>query len=143
MHHLTPLASLFGGALIGLAASLVLLTHGKVAGISGIVGGLLQRDTADRPFRLSFLGGLLAAGALLLAIRPQNLAASATTPLWAVAVAGLMVGYGTRLGNGCTSGHGICGLSRLSIRSLVATATFMATGGLTVFVVQHVLGGLR
>ncbi len=143
MHNFTPFASLLGGALIGLAASLVLLTHGKVAGISGIVGALLQRDTADRPFRLSFLGGLLAAGALLLALRPQTFAASATTPLWAVAVAGLLVGYGTRLGSGCTSGHGICGLSRFSIRSLVATATFMATGGLTVFVVQHVLGGVR
>ena len=143
MHNFTPFASLLGGALIGLAASLLLLTHGRVAGISGIVGGLLQRDISDRPFRLSFLGGLLLAGVVFVAIRPAAFIASEHAPLWALALAGLLVGYGTSLGGGCTSGHGICGLSRLSVRSLVATATFMATGGLTVFAVQHILGGLR
>ena len=143
MHNFTPLASLFGGALIGLAASLLLLAHGKIAGISGIFGGLLQRDVSDRPFRLWFVGGLLAAGVLLFALRPEAFVASPHAPLWAIAIAGILVGYGTRIGNGCTSGHGICGISRLSIRSLVATATFMIAGVLTVFVVRHVLGGFR
>jgi uncharacterized membrane protein YedE/YeeE len=143
MHNFTPLASLLGGALIGLAASLLLLTHGKIAGISGIFGGLLQRSVADRSLRLWFIGGLLSAGVLVFAVRPEAFAAPPHVRLWVIALAGLLVGYGTRLGNGCTSGHGICGLSRLSMRSVVATLTFMATGGLTVFVVQHVLGGSR
>ena len=143
MHNLTPLASLLGGALVGLAASLLLLTHGKIAGISGIFGGLLQRTVSDRAFRLWFTGGLLAAGVVVYAVRPQAFTADPRVRLWVTALAGLLVGYGTRLGNGCTSGHGICGLSRFSMRSVVATLTFMATGGLTVFVVRHVLGGSR
>jgi uncharacterized protein len=141
MNDFTPISALIGGALIGLAASLLLLTHGKVAGISGLYGGLLRRGTSDRAFRLSFLAGLLLAGA---AVRLAFPAAFATT--WSAAlpvslVAGLIVGFGTQLGNGCTSGHGVCGISRLSVRSLVATGTFMATGFVTVFVTRHLLGG--
>jgi uncharacterized membrane protein YedE/YeeE len=141
MNHFTPVASLLGGLLIGLAATIVLAVHGKVAGISGIFGGLLQRATVDRPFRFAFLGGLLAGGVLLRIFLPSSLpSADATSlPLWVILGAGLLVGFGTRLGSGCTSGHGVCGLSRFSGRSLVATLTFMFTGGVTVFL-AHRLG---
>jgi uncharacterized membrane protein YedE/YeeE len=141
MHDFTPIPALFGGALIGLSASLLLFSHGRVAGISGLFGGLLQRGASEQPYRLWFVGGLLLAGALLRLVAPGSFTAS-PAPSWALAVAGLLIGYGTRLGNGCTSGHGICGLSRLSARSLVATLTFMLTGALTVFLVKHVFGGL-
>ena len=137
--NFTPLPALAGGALIGLAATLLLLSHGKVAGISGLYGGLFVPGTTDRPFRLAFVLGLAAGGMILLFLRPDVF--SSESPVSLVAVAGLIVGFGTRLGNGCTSGHGVCGISRLSTRSLVATITFMATGFATVFVTQHVLGG--
>lgn len=132
-----------GGALIGLAASLLLLTHGKVAGISGMLGGLLDAKTKDRGFRAWFLAGLLLMGLVLALVRPEMLASASgpSAPLALTAVAGLLVGFGTSLGNGCTSGHGICGLSRLSPRSLLATVTFMVTGALTVFVARHLAGG--
>lgn len=138
MTNFTPIPALIGGILIGLSASLLLLSHGKIAGISGIVGGLLTPGTPDRGYRLWFLAGLLAAGAALAALRPSTFS-SASSPLWLVAVAGLLVGYGTRLGSGCTSGHGVCGISRLSARSITATMTFMATGALAVFVSRHLL----
>ncbi len=131
----------FGGVLIGLAASLLLLTHGKIAGISGMLGGLLDARTKDRGYRAWFLAGLLLMGLVLTLVRPQLLASGPSAPLALTAVAGLLVGFGTSLGNGCTSGHGICGLSRLSPRSLLATATFMVTGALTVFVARHLIGG--
>ncbi len=116
-----------------------MLTHGKIAGVSGILGGALSRGTTDRAFRLWFLAGLAAAGLGLAWLRPSSFAASSSTPAWAVVAAGLLVGYGTRLGHGCTSGHGICGLSRLSPRSLAATLTFLLTGAATVFVARHVV----
>ncbi len=133
----------FGGVLIGLAASLLLLTHGKIAGISGMLGGLLDAKTTDRGYRAWFLAGLLLMGLVLALVRPELLASASgsSAPLALTAVAGLLVGFGTSLGNGCTSGHGICGLSRLSPRSLLATATFMVTGALTVFVARHLIGG--
>ena len=140
MNDFTPISAIIGGSLIGLSASLLLLTHGKVAGVSGIFGGLFVPRTRDRAFRLAFVGGLLAAGFLLLALLPGAFPHEPVTSLGLTAVAGLLVGYGTRLGNGCTSGHGVCGLSRLSARSLVAVVTFMAAGAATVFVVRHVLG---
>jgi uncharacterized membrane protein YedE/YeeE len=143
MTDLTPFPALVGGALIGLASSLLLLTHGKVAGISGIYGSIFRRGTSDRAFRVWFLAGLLAAGALTRLAFPAAFATTWTATLPVVLVAGLLVGFGTQLGNGCTSGHGICGISRLSVRSLIATGTFMATGFATVFVVRHVLGGGR
>lgn len=139
MHNFAPLPALLGGTLIGLSASLLLLAHGKVAGISGIVGGLLTRGTSDVAYRVWFLVGLLAAGLGLRWLYPAAFPAAGapSAPLWLIGVAGLLVGYGTRLGNGCTSGHGVCGLSRQSPRSLVATLTFMATGAVAVFVARH------
>lgn len=120
-----------GGGLIGLAASWLLLAKGRVAGISGIVGGLLGPVDAQTSWRLSFLGGLLVGGVLLVASMPDVVAAPAGRSMGMVVVAGLLVGYGTRLGSGCTSGHGVCGLTRFSPRSLVATVTFMVTGFVT------------
>ncbi len=130
-----------GGALIGLSASILLLTHGKVAGVSGMLGGLLDAKTTDRSYRAWFLAGLLLMGLVLRFVRPSYLAPQATSSLGLTAAAGLIVGFGTSLGNGCTSGHGVCGISRLSIRSILATVTFILTGVVTVFLANHVLGG--
>jgi uncharacterized protein len=127
-----------GGGLIGLAASWLLLAKGRVAGISGIVGGLLAPWNDESVWRLSFMLGLLAGGGVLMVVMPEAIAPPAGRSLVAVAVAGSLVGYGTRLGGGCTSGHGVCGLTRLSPRSLVATLTFMATG----FVAATLIGVL-
>lgn len=140
-----PSLALAGGILIGLSASLLLLTHGRIAGISGIYGGLLRHQGTERLFRLAFLGGLLFAGGVLAVVAPYVFpaATSSSTPLAIVAVAGALVGYGTRLGGGCTSGHGVCGMSRLSARSLVATLTFIATGALTVFSMRHLFGSAQ
>lgn len=131
-----------GGALIGLAASLFLLTHGKVAGISGMVSGLLDESAKPDARRdsLWFLGGLLLVGVVTTLVKPELLASASTAPLGLTAIAGLLVGFGTSLGSGCTSGHGVCGVSRLSPRALVATATFLVTGMLTIFVAHHLLG---
>lgn len=130
-----------GGVLIGLAASLFLLTHGRVAGISGLFAGAIGRTVSGRSIRIAFLGGLLAAGGVAHFVAPSMIETNGmpTAPL--ALVAGVLVGFGTQLGNGCTSGHGVCGTSRLSKRSLVATVTFMAVGMLTVFVTRHVLRG--
>ncbi len=140
-----PSLALAGGILIGLSASLLLLTHGRIAGISGIYGGLLRYQGTERLFRLAFLGGLLFTGGVLAVVAPYMFpaATSSSTPLAIVAVAGALVGYGTRLGGGCTSGHGVCGMSRLSARSLVATLTFIATGALTVFSMRHLFGSAQ
>jgi uncharacterized protein len=140
MESFTPFSALFGGALIGLSASLVMLAHGRVAGVSGIFAGVLDRGSEDGDFRRYFLAGLLLAGVLARVFHASTLPAH-PPGLLVGGVAGLLVGYGTKLGAGCTSGHGVCGLSRLSRRSLVATVTFMATGVLTVAVVRA-LGGL-
>ncbi len=139
MTGFTPIPALVGGLLIGLAASMVLLSHGKVSGISGIYGGLLSPPVPDRGFRISFLLGLLTSGLLAYLIRPELFPAVDVTPLSVAIPAGLLVGFGTRLGNGCTSGHGVCGISRLSTRSLVATGTFIATGAIAV-VLTGILG---
>jgi uncharacterized protein len=132
MHDFTPLPALAGGLLIGLAISLVLLSHGRAAGISGLWAGVL-RPSSDRPFRLWFFAGLIGTGLLVRAVFPQAFGAGSTAPLGLTLAAGLLVGYGTRLGGGCTSGHGVCGNSRLELRSIVATVTFMLTGALAVF----------
>lgn len=137
------LLPLLGGILIGLAASLLLLFNGRVAGISGIVGGLLPPERGDIGWRVAFVAGLVGGGLLLGGLFPRVLGAPVVTGVAVPVVAGLLVGFGTRLGNGCTSGHGVCGLARGSLRSLVATLTFMATGALTVFLVRHVLGGVQ
>lgn len=134
----TPLASTVGGVLIGLSAGLLLLFTGRLAGISGILGGAFL-GKGDRGWRLAFLGGLLTGGAALMAFAPGSFSLPPSSKL-AVVVAGVLVGVGTQLGSGCTSGHGICGLPRLSLRSLVAVLTFIATGALTVVLVRQ-LGG--
>lgn len=127
------LHALLGGALIGLASAALLLTHGRIAGISGVTGSLLQPTTRDRHWRYAFLAGLVASGVIASIVAPSAIGGSVRS-LPAVIVAGALVGFGTRLGSGCTSGHGICGLSRLSARSIVAVVTFIATGAITTFV---------
>lgn len=141
----TPWSALAGGALIGLAAALLAVGVGRVAGISGILGQLLaERPTRDGAWRFFFLLGLVATAGVgaLLGLPVAGDAPALREGAWAVPlVAGLLVGFGSRLGGGCTSGHGVCGLARLSPRSLAAVAGFMGTGFATVFVVRHLLGG--
>ncbi|QXH59435.1 YeeE/YedE family protein [Pseudomonas azerbaijanorientalis] len=140
LNHFTPLSALIGGLLIGTAATLFVLFNGRIAGISGIVGGLLRPLAGDVAWRIAFVLGLLMAPLLYRMIAPlPNLQIDAGYPL--LIVAGMLVGIGTRYGAGCTSGHGVCGLSRLSPRSGVATVVFMSAGFVTVFVVRHLLGG--
>ena len=135
--HFTPLASLAGGAIIGLAAGLLILLAGKIAGIAGIVGGLIH-GAKDTTWRVLFIAGLLASPWLWQLFAPlPGLAMVTTIP--GLIIAGLLVGIGTRYANGCTSGHGICGLSRYSVRSLAAVASFMGAGFATVFVIKHLL----
>lgn len=138
--NFTPWSALAGGALIGLAASIFVLANGRIAGISGLLGSLLQRGAEGRGEKAAFLLGLLLAPLLwgLFASMPDIHFQSGSLGL---IVAGVLVGIGTRYGAGCTSGHGVCGISRLSPRSLVATLCFMAAGFLTVFVLRHLLGG--
>jgi uncharacterized membrane protein YedE/YeeE len=137
--HFTPWASLSGGILIGLATALLLLANGRVAGVSGILGGLLRPARGDVAWRVAFVLGLFVAPIVWLAMRAMPPAQIDHSPAL-LALGGLLVGVGTRFGSGCTSGHGVCGIARLSPRSLLATACFMAAGFVTVFVVRHVLG---
>jgi uncharacterized membrane protein YedE/YeeE len=141
MEHFTPFGSLVGGAMIGVAASLLLLGNGRIAGISGVVRGLLRPAAGDTAWRVLFVAGLALGGLTLRLIEPRLVQADLHRSAWVVAIAGLLVGFGTALGNGCTSGHGVCGISRGSVRSVVATVTFMATGILTVWLVRHAFGG--
>lgn len=137
--HFTPLPALAGGLLIGLAATLLVLGNGRIAGISGILGGLLNTTSSDHAWRAAFVLGLFAAPWVFKLFTALPTVAITSSPPVLVA-AGLLVGIGTRYASGCTSGHGVCGLSRGSVRSLAATATFMAMGFLTVFVTRHLLG---
>jgi len=141
MENFTPILSTIGGVLIGLSAALMMLGNGRIAGISGIFRGTIQPAEGDWMWRAMFVAGLVGAGGVMMVIQPEWFAVSIDRSMLAVAAAGLLVGFGTRLGNGCTSGHGVCGLARFSIRSLVATLSFMFTGGVVVFVVNHLLGG--
>ncbi len=134
------LAPLFGGALIGVAAALLWLLNGRVAGVSGIAGGLLGAGRGDHLWRALFLLGLIGGGALMRYLHPSVFEHMTTSPSVVIA-GGLLVGIGTTFASGCTSGHGVCGVSRLSPRSLVAVATFMLAGGITVYVIRHVFGG--
>ena len=138
--NFTPWSSLAGGALIGLAASLFVVANGRIAGISGLIGSFLQRGSEGVSEKALFLLGLLIAPLLwgLFATLPQI---EFKTGWFGLIVAGVLVGIGTRYGSGCTSGHGVCGISRLSPRSMVATACFMFSGFATVFVLRHLLGG--
>ncbi len=143
--NFTPWTALAGGALIGLVAALLFLALGRIAGISGILGSLLQEKSAEAGWRVAFLIGLLVAPAVWAAVSSDGLPLPAHTvdsPRgWAILVfAGLLVGFGTRLANGCTSGHGVCGLARFSPRSLVAVLCFMGSGMATVFVMRHLIG---
>ena len=146
MENFTPVSALIGGGLIGLASGMYLLLNGRIAGISGIVGGLLGRggnDTGSATFeRLAFVIGLIAGPLLLLIASPIKATSLVTSPIPIIVIGGLLVGFGTTLGSGCTSGHGICGLSRFSTRSLVATVSFMGAGFVTVLVTRHLVGGL-
>ena len=141
MGDFTPVSALLGGALIGLAASARLLSTGRIAGISGVFGGLLKPRAGDIGWRVAFIGGLFVAGILLALFAPSTIASSPDRSVVATLIAGLIVGFGVRRGNGCTSGHGVCGLSRFSRRSLVATLTFMATGFATASLIQVFAGG--
>lgn len=134
----TPVAAIAGGALIGLAAVMLMALNGRIAGISGIAGGLLGRGTGDRAWRAAFIAGLIGAPLIYMLFssdRP-NFSMPVSAPL--LILAGVLVGIGTQLGSGCTSGHGVCGTARLSVRSMVATVSFMTTGIVTVFLLRHV-----
>lgn len=140
MTEFTPVQSLLGGGLIGLAAVLLMALHGRIAGMTGVLAGLLPGAEA-RGWRLAFLAGAIAAPALLTTLIGFDIPFASDTPLPLVILSGLVVGIGVTYGGGCTSGHGICGNARLSARSLVATLTFMLTTGVTVYVIRHLLGG--
>jgi uncharacterized membrane protein YedE/YeeE len=140
MNDFTPFSALAGGALIGLSAALFLVLNGRIAGISGILGGLIRPLRGDVAWRLAFLAGLFVAPVAYVALGGTLPTVRVAAPLWLLALAGLIVGFGSRLGSGCTSGHGVCGIGRASPRSLVATAVFMTTAILTVFLTRHVLG---
>lgn len=134
----TPWTALAGGALIGVAAAILLIFNGRIAGISGILGSLLTTRGADLPWRIAFIGGLILAPVLWMMAGPlPAIEINAGYPV--LICAGLLVGIGTRYGSGCTSGHGVCGLSRFSPRSLVATLSFMAAGFITVYIVRHII----
>lgn len=141
MENFTPIESSIGGILIGLAAALMLMTNGRIAGISGITSGFITGPNNDRAWRGFFIGGLVLGGFLMSLLNPHGFDNTITRSYGALAVAGFLVGFGTRMGNGCTSGHGICGLSRLSPRSFVAVVVFMTTASIMVFIVQELLGG--
>jgi uncharacterized protein len=141
MANFTPISAAIGGALIGLSAVLLMLFNGRIAGISGIFGGLINAQTSDRAWRLAFIVGLIAAplSAVLVgyAVPVPQMPANTVT----IVIGGLLVGFGTRLGSGCTSGHGICGIARLSPRSILATCIFMIMAITVVAVMRHVIGG--
>ena len=141
MENFTPLPSLLGGILIGIAAAAVLVLNGRVAGMSGIFAGVLRPTRGDVAWRAAFLAGLLTGGVILRLAIPSAFDFGILRPAGMIAAAGLLVGYGTRLGNGCTSGHGVCGISRLSPRSIVATMVFIAAGAVAVLVVRVWMGG--
>jgi uncharacterized membrane protein YedE/YeeE len=136
MMGFTPIASTLGGLVLGVAVSLLILFDGRIAGISGILARSFGARGAELSWRLWFLGGLVGGGLLWRLAAPRVFGTPGTTSLGTLALGGLLVGVGTTLGNGCTSGHGLCGISRLSLRSIVATAIFVATGMLTVAVVR-------
>ena len=137
--NFTPISALAGGALIGLAAAAMWWLLGRISGVSGILGNALSATGADLGWRLAFIGGLLSAGVIAAVALPGAIHFSMESGYTRAIVAGLLVGFGTRMGGGCTSGHGVCGVSRLSRRSLVATGMFMASAALVVFVMRHFL----
>ena len=143
MENFTPLASLFGGALIGLSAVVLMLLNGRIAGISGITAGLLSfsGSVPDRGWRIAFMAGIVIAPLALVLLTGSRPDIAFVAPMSMTIAAGLLVGFGTILGNGCTSGHGVCGIARLSTRSIIATAVFMTAGIATTFIVRHLIVG--
>lgn len=141
MTEFTPVASLFGGALIGLSAVLLMAFHGRIAGMTGILSGLLPPTSSDWAWRAAFVAGAIVAPMLILGVSETAIGYDSPVPMPWVIVSGLIVGGGVYFSSGCTSGHGVCGMARLSPRSLAATATFMAAAFLTVFVIRHLIGG--
>jgi uncharacterized membrane protein YedE/YeeE len=139
IENFTPVSGLIGGLLIGLAAALLLLLNGRLSGISGIVGGLLAPKSSDVGWRVVFVAGLLLGAFIYMFATGGALAVTMQASLPVLVVAGLLVGFGTRLGSGCTSGHGVCGIARLSKRSIVATSVFFVVAMLTVFLTRHAL----
>ncbi len=137
MHDFTPLRGAVGGVLIAISLAIMLVGSGRIAGLSGIVAGVLRGP--DRNWRLAFVAGMLAVGAAFELAAPSTFDAGARVPMWLVAISGALVGIGTRLSNGCTSGHGLCGTSRLSKRSIVATMTFFAVGVATATITGRLL----
>jgi len=138
----TPIASLFGGILIGIAALGLMYFNGRVAGISGILAESVQGADGERGWRWAFIGGLMVGGLAAFVLMPGAFASTVERSIGALVFAGLLVGVGTQLGGGCTSGHGVCGIGRLSKRSVAATLTFMAAAAATVFIVAEFFGGV-
>lgn len=135
------LAPIVGGILIGLGASALMLFNGKIAGVSGIFGGLLTPKAGDFAWRAAFVAGIIVGGTALFLLRPDMFGIGVTRSLPIVVLGGVLVGFGARLGSGCTSGHGVCGIARLGPRSIVATLTFIATGAISAYVVNQLMGG--
>lgn len=139
MENFTPFSALAGGVLIGIAVTVLLLFNGRIAGISGILNGLFFAEKNDKLWRLLFLVGLVLGGLLFQLGVPEFNTPRQNYPLPLLIIGGFLVGFGARMANGCISGHGVCGLSNLSVRSLVATGAFMGAGMLTVYIIRHVL----
>lgn len=142
MENFTPIASLIGGIIIGASALGLMAFNGQVAGITGVTRGVLQPKGGDVAWRIAFLAGLIVGPAVYQAITGNMISPTITKSVPVLVIGGLMVGFGTTMGSGCTSGHGVCGLGRLSIRSLAATMTFMVTAVATVYIARHVVGGI-
>lgn len=136
----TPYSALVGGVLIGTASAMAMALNGKIPGISGVFGRIFRGVPDDTAWRLAFVAGLVVGGAMIFALYPPAATFSSSRTLWQMVLAGLLVGLGTRVGGGCTSGHGVCGVGRGSVASIAATATFMVFGFLTVYLVDHLLG---
>ena len=140
MENFTPVSSLFGGMLIGFSVSLLLLLNGRMAGISGIMNGLFRSPRKEEVWRGLFLAGLILGAAIFQFLSDYSLHARQNYPLMLIIIGGFLVGFGTRMGSGCTSGHGICGIANFSFRSIIATLIFMLSGMFTVYVLKHFIG---
>lgn len=140
MQNFTPVSALLGGALIGISAFLLFWFNGRIAGISSIMSGLLTTSGPNRHWRISFLIGLLLGAGLWRLLAPETFIMRQDYPIALIMIGGFLVGFGTRIGSGCTSGHGICGIALLSPRSIAATLTFMSSGLLTVYLIRHIFG---
>lgn len=141
LENFTPISALAGGALIGLSVSFLLFFNGRIAGISGIMNGLFLAPKREEIWRGLFLTGLILGAFIFQLLTNDSLQLRQDYPLSLIVLGGFLVGFGTRMGGGCTSGHGICGIARFSIRSIVATMTFMLSGMVTVFILKHLIGG--